>query len=71
VVDGGCREGQGAVMLFVRSFKGNQLKLNIFCVLSLPISFVPFELLIFTSIMLPQASFIGHLSGIIVGYSIA
>ncbi|XP_062207750.1 RHOMBOID-like protein 13 [Phragmites australis] len=46
-------------------------KLNIFGVLSLPISFAPFESLIFTSIMVPQASFIGHFSGIIVGYSIA
>jgi membrane associated rhomboid family serine protease len=46
-------------------------KLNIFGVLSLPISFAPFESLIFTSIMVPHASFIGHLSGIIVGYSIA
>ena len=34
-------------------------------------SFAPFESLIFTSIIVPQASFIGHLSGIIVGYSIA
>jgi membrane associated rhomboid family serine protease len=46
-------------------------KLNLFGVLSLPISFAPFESLIFTAIMVPQASFIGHLSGIIVGYSIA
>lgn len=46
-------------------------KLNLFGVLSLPISFAPFESLIFTSIMVPQASFVGHLSGIIVGYSIA
>ncbi|KAI3973326.1 hypothetical protein MKX01_020701 [Papaver californicum] len=45
-------------------------KLNLFGVLSLPISFAPFESLIFTSIMVPQASFLGHLSGIIVGYSI-
>ncbi|KAH0462825.1 hypothetical protein IEQ34_010400 [Dendrobium chrysotoxum] len=45
-------------------------KLNLFGVLSLPISFAPFESLIFTSIIVPQASFIGHLSGIIVGYSI-
>jgi membrane associated rhomboid family serine protease len=51
--------------------KQPSLKLNIFGVLSLPISFAPFESLIFTSIMVPQASFIGHLSGIIVGYSIA
>jgi membrane associated rhomboid family serine protease len=46
-------------------------KLNLFGVLSLPISFAPFESLIFTSIMVPQASFIGHLSGIIVGYAVA
>jgi membrane associated rhomboid family serine protease len=49
--------------------KQPSLKLNIFGVLS--ISFAPFESLIFTSIMVLQASFIGHLSGIIVGYSIA
>ncbi|KAK8939986.1 hypothetical protein KSP40_PGU018936 [Platanthera guangdongensis] len=33
--------------------------------------FAPFESLIFTSIIVPKASFIGHLSGIIVGYCIA
>ncbi|KAI8003642.1 RHOMBOID-like protein 13 [Camellia lanceoleosa] len=38
---------------------------------SLPISFAPFESLIFTSIIVPQASFVGHFSGIIVGYAIA
>lgn len=46
-------------------------KLNLFGFLSLPISFAPFESLIFTSIIVPQASFLGHLSGIIVGYSVA
>ncbi|KAF8393736.1 hypothetical protein HHK36_019934 [Tetracentron sinense] len=46
-------------------------KLDLFGFLSLPISFAPFESLIFTSIIVPQASFLGHLSGIIVGYSIA
>nr|AIY60676.1 rhomboid protein Illhe_RBL13 [Illicium henryi] len=45
-------------------------KLELFGVLSLPISFAPFESLVFTSIIVPQASFIGHLSGIIVGYLI-
>jgi membrane associated rhomboid family serine protease len=55
----------------ILAVKQPSLKLNIFDVLSLPTSFAPFELLIFTSIMAPQASFIGHLSGIIVGYSIA
>lgn len=46
-------------------------KLNLFGVLSLPISFAPFESLVFTSIIVPQASFVGHLSGIVVGYAIA
>ncbi|KAJ8639386.1 hypothetical protein MRB53_016080 [Persea americana] len=46
-------------------------KLDLFGFLSLPISFAPFESLIFTSIIVPQASFVGHLSGIVVGYSIA
>lgn len=46
-------------------------KLDLFGFLSLPISFAPFESLIFTSIIVPQASFLGHLSGIVVGYSIA
>lgn len=46
------------------------LKLNLFGLLSLPISFAPFESLIFTSIIVPQASFLGHLAGIIVGYLI-
>jgi membrane associated rhomboid family serine protease len=55
----------------ILAVKQPSLKLNIFYVLSLLISFAPFESLIFTSIMAPQASFIGHLSGIIVGYSIA
>ncbi|KAL3529106.1 hypothetical protein ACH5RR_008428 [Cinchona calisaya] len=46
-------------------------KLDLFGFLSLPISFAPFESLIFTSIIVPQASFLGHLSGIMVGYAIA
>nr|AIY60768.1 rhomboid protein Cabca_RBL13 [Cabomba caroliniana] len=46
-------------------------KLDLFGFLSLPISFAPFESLVFTSIIVPRASFIGHLSGIVVGYSIA
>ncbi|CAM8979439.1 unnamed protein product [Rhodiola kirilowii] len=55
----------------ILSVKQPSSKLNLFGLLSLPISFAPFESLIFTSIIVPQASFIGHLSGIIVGYSIA
>ncbi|XP_076886189.1 RHOMBOID-like protein 13 [Bidens hawaiensis] len=55
----------------VLSIKQPSSKLNLFGFLSLPISFAPFESLIFTSIIVPQASFLGHLSGIIVGYAIS
>ncbi|KAL8229492.1 hypothetical protein R6Q57_014392 [Mikania cordata] len=55
----------------ILSVKQPSSKLNLFGFLSLPISFAPFESLIFTSIIVPQASFLGHLSGIIVGYSIS
>ncbi|EFJ24101.1 hypothetical protein SELMODRAFT_101862 [Selaginella moellendorffii] len=46
-------------------------KLELFGLLSLPINFAPFESLVFTSIIVPKASFLGHLAGIIVGYLIA
>ncbi|MCO5591591.1 hypothetical protein L7F22_045579 [Adiantum nelumboides] len=55
----------------ILSVKQPSSKLNLFGLLSLPISFAPFESLVFTSIIVPQASFLGHLAGIIVGYSIA
>ncbi|XP_057490501.1 RHOMBOID-like protein 13 [Actinidia eriantha] len=55
----------------ILSVKQPSTKLELFGFLSLPISFAPFESLIFTSIIVPQASFVGHLSGIIVGYAIA
>ena len=55
----------------ILSAKQPSSKLDLFGVLSLPISFAPFESLVFTSIIVPQASFVGHLAGIIVGYSIA
>ncbi|KAL5990865.1 RHOMBOID-like protein 13 [Asimina triloba] len=55
----------------ILSVKQPSSKLDLFGFLSLPISFAPFESLIFTSIIVPQASFLGHLSGIIVGYAIA
>ncbi|KAL6970742.1 RHOMBOID-like protein 13 [Sarracenia purpurea var. burkii] len=55
----------------ILSAKQPSSKLDLFGFLSLPISFAPFESLIFTSIIVPQASFVGHLSGIIVGYAIA
>ena len=55
----------------ILSVKQPSSKLDLFGFLSLPISFAPFESLIFTSIIVPQASFLGHLSGIVVGYAIA
>ncbi|KAG2720845.1 hypothetical protein I3843_02G043200 [Carya illinoinensis] len=54
----------------ILSMKQPSSKLDLFGFLSLPISFAPFESLIFTSLIVPQASFLGHLSGIIVGYAI-
>mmetsp|Transcript_33066 Transcript_33066/g.55370 ORF Transcript_33066/g.55370 Transcript_33066/m.55370 type:complete len:141 (-) Transcript_33066:96-518(-) len=39
--------------------------------LHVPMSLAPFGSLIITSLIVPQASFIGHLSGIIVGYTIS
>ena len=37
----------------------------------LPMSLAPFGALVITSILIPQASFIGHLSGILMGYLMA
>jgi len=39
--------------------------------IAIPLSIAPFFSLIFTSLMIQNASFIGHLSGIVVGYLIA
>lgn len=58
-------------LMTVLSNRQPSSKLELFGLLSLPISLAPFESLIFTSIIVPQASFIGHLSGIIVGYAIS
>ncbi|KAL2613588.1 hypothetical protein R1flu_025280 [Riccia fluitans] len=55
----------------ILSVKHPSTKLELFGLLSLPISYAPFESLVFTSIIVPQASFLGHLSGILVGYLIA
>ncbi|GBG68958.1 hypothetical protein CBR_g3657 [Chara braunii] len=46
-------------------------KIQVLGFLSLPASLAPFESLVFTYIIVPQASFLGHLSGIIVGYLIS
>ena len=44
---------------------------SIFGVLELPMSLAPFGALVITSIIVPRVSFIGHLSGIIMGYFMA
>lgn len=44
---------------------------SIFGVLELPMSLAPFGALVITSIIVPRVSFIGHLSGILMGYFMA
>jgi len=48
-----------------------KIELDLFGYVKLPMSFAPFASLIFTQILIPRASFIGHLSGIIVGFLIS
>lgn len=50
------------------SVKQPSMRLDIFGLFNLPIALAPFESLVITSIMVPQASFVGHLAGIIAGY---
>ena len=38
---------------------------------NLPVNLAPFASLAFTSIVVPRASFVGHLAGIVMGYLIA
>mmetsp|Transcript_20319 Transcript_20319/g.47478 ORF Transcript_20319/g.47478 Transcript_20319/m.47478 type:complete len:244 (+) Transcript_20319:3-734(+) len=45
----------------------NSLDLGFF---SLPLSLAPFGNLIFTSLIVPNASFVGHLAGILAGYAV-
>lgn len=53
------------------STTGGMASFSIFGVLELPMSLAPFGALIITSIIVPRVSFIGHLSGIIMGYFMA
>lgn len=39
--------------------------------MSVPANLMPFGALIFTSIIVPQASFLGHLAGLLAGYLFA
>ena len=45
--------------------------LDLFGYIKIPINFAPFVSLVVTSILIRQASFVGHLSGILFGYLIA
>ena len=44
---------------------------NVLGVVSVPVNLGPFVLLILTKLILPRSSFIGHLSGILIGYPVA
>jgi Rhomboid family len=48
---------------------GGQSSYNVFGI-AVPMHLVPFGSLIFTSIIIPKASFLGHLAGILAGYLI-
>ena len=45
--------------------------LSLLGIVNLPINLAPFGSLLFTSIIVPQASFVGHLAGIVMGYLVA
>jgi hypothetical protein len=45
--------------------------LSLFGAARVPVNLAPFGSLHFTSLVVPQASFIGHLAGIVVGYLVA
>ncbi|XP_015952127.1 RHOMBOID-like protein 13 [Arachis duranensis] len=57
--------------LTILAVKQPSSKLDLFRFFLLPIRFAPFESLVFTSIIDPRAGFLGHLSGIVIGYAIA
>ncbi|GJP46139.1 hypothetical protein CLOM_g5462 [Closterium sp. NIES-68] len=55
----------------VLSVRRPAISLSVFGLIKLPVSLAPFESLIFTSLIVPKASFVGHLAGIIAGYLLA
>ena len=50
---------------------GGMAHFSLFGVVELPMSLAPFGALIITSLIVPRVSFIGHLSGILMGYFMA
>ena len=58
-------------MVYVIWCTGGISRFSIFGMVQLPMSLAPFGALVITSILIPQASFIGHLSGILMGYLMA
>jgi hypothetical protein len=55
----------------VLSVKQPTHSLRLLGFVALPINLAPFGSLIFCSIIVPQASFVGHLAGIVMGYLVA
>ena len=47
--------------------RGADSALSLLGLFHLPVSAAPFGSLVFTSLLVPQASFVGHLAGIVVG----
>ncbi len=50
---------------------GGIASLSLFGLINVPLYLAPFGSLILTSLLIPQASFVGHLAGILAGYAIA
>lgn len=50
---------------------GGVSSLSLLGLISVPLYLAPFGSLILTSLLIPQASFVGHLAGILAGYAIA
>lgn len=60
-----------ASIIYCNVSAGGISNFSIFGMVQLPMSLAPFGALVITSVIIPQASFIGHLSGILMGYLMA
>jgi membrane associated rhomboid family serine protease len=60
-----------AWMAFLAASAGATSTYSLFGAVSIPANLMPFGALIFTSIIVPQASFLGHLAGLVSGYIVA
>ena len=50
---------------------GGVAKFSVLGMVQLPMSLAPFGCLLLTSVIIPRASFLGHLSGILAGYLVS